>query len=270
MRSAVTISLVPQAKGGPFVFWDGLDHACERAAALGFDAVELFPPSAGSVDAAKLRELLAHHKLRVAAIGTGGGWVLHKWSLTSPDPGIRAQAEDFIRAIIDLAASFGAPAIIGSMQGRSDPPTARDQALSWLGRALQDLGAYADARGQVLLYEPLNRYETNLLNRVTDAASFLDTLGAPPVRLLADLFHLNIEEPSIPDALRAAGRHIGHVHLADSNRLAMGFGHTPASPVFEALREIDYAGFLSGEILPLPDSETAARQTIQIIRQYTA
>jgi sugar phosphate isomerase/epimerase len=270
MQSAITISLVPQAKGGPFVFWDGLANGCEKAAALGFNAVEIFPSSAGALDAAELRQLLARHKLQAAAMGTGGGWVLHKWSLTSPDPAIRAQAVDFIREIIDLAASFDAPAIIGSMQGRWDPPVARDRALSWLGEALKELGDHSGTRGQVLLYEPLNRYETNLLNRVPDAAKFLDTLGVPHVRLLADLFHMNIEEQSIPDALREAGRHIGHIHLADSNRLAMGFGHTHIGPIFEALREIGYSGFLSGQILPLPDSETAARQTIQIIRQNTA
>src|SRR5436309_57368 len=118
MKSAITISLVPQAKGGPFVFWAGLADGCARAAALGFDAVEIFPPNAAAIDLAELSGLLDRHGLKVAAIGTGGGWVVHKWSLTNADPGIRAQARDFIRAIIDLAGGFDAPAIIGSMQGR--------------------------------------------------------------------------------------------------------------------------------------------------------
>ena len=270
MRSAITISLVPQARGGPFVFWDGLAQGCEQAAAVGFDAVEIFPPSAGALNVGELHALLARHKLRVAAVGTGGGWVIHKWSLTNPDPGIRAQAREFIRGIIDLAAVFEAPAIIGSMQGRWDPPGSRDQALLWLGEALGELGAHAGTRGQVLLYEPLNRYETNLINRLPEAARFLDTLGTRQVRLLADLFHLNIEEPSIPEALRAASSHLGHVHFADSNRHAIGFGHTPIRPIVEALREIGFTGYLSGEILPLPDSTTAARQTIQSIRKHTA
>ena len=165
MKSAITISLVPQARGGPFVFWDGLARGCEVAEALGFDAVEIFPSSANALDAAELNQLLARHKLRVAAVGTGGGWVVHKWSLTNPDPSIRAQAKDFIRGIVDLAAAFHAPAIIGSMQGRWEAPGSRDQAVSWLGEALKELDAHAGKHRQVLLYEPLNRYETNLFNR---------------------------------------------------------------------------------------------------------
>jgi sugar phosphate isomerase/epimerase len=119
-----------------------------------------------------------------------------------------------------------------------------------------------------LLYEPLNRYETNLLNRQLDAAQFLETRGIGNVKLLCDLFHMNIEEVSNAATLRACGRHVGHVHFADSNRRAIGFGHTDAAPVLAALRDIGYAGYLSGEILPLPDSEAAAAQTIQAIRAH--
>lgn len=269
MKAAVTISLVPEAKGGPFVFWDGLEKGCEHAATLGFDAVEIFPPAAGALDSSQLRRVLAHCNLQVAAIGTGGGWVLHQWSLTSHDPAVRAKARAFIRSVIQVASEFNAPAIIGSMQGRWAAPGTREQALGWLGEALHELGEFAGSQSQVLLYEPLNRYETNLINRLTEAAAFVQDLGTKNVRLLADLFHLNIEEPSIPDALHAAGRHVGHVHLADSNRHAMGFGHTDLRPIIQALRKVGYAGYLSAEVLPLPDGSTAARQTIETIRKYT-
>ena len=77
---------------------------------------------------------------------------------------------------------------------------------------------------------------------------------------------MNIEERDIPTAIRKAGKHIGHVHFADSNRQAMGYGHTPAVPVMDALFEIQYSGYLSAEIFPLPDPESAARQTITTIR----
>lgn len=270
MKSAITVSLVPEAKSGPFVFQDGLADGCDRAAALGFDAVEIFPPSASAIDIPELRALLARHKLQVSAVGTGAGWVVHKWSLTHADAAVRAQARSFIVEIIELAATFNAPAIIGSMQGRSEGAVSRQQAVAWLSEALDDLGARAAARGQVLLYEPLNRYETNLFNRVPDAAGFLDTLPTRNVRILADLFHMNLEEASIPAAIRAAARHVGHIHFADSNRLAIGFGHTNVAPIIETLREIGYQGYLSAEVLPLPDSAAAARQIIDSFRRYTA
>ena len=71
---------------------------------------------------------------------------------------------------------------------------------------------------------------------------------------------------NIAASIRAAGKHVGHVHYADSNRRAMGFGHTDPKPIIAALKEIHYTGHLSAEILPLPDSKSAATQTIQSIR----
>jgi sugar phosphate isomerase/epimerase len=172
--------------------------------------------------------------------------------------------------MIEVAAEFGAPAIIGSMQGRVEGDLDRAQALDWLGDALEDLGAHAETLGTPLLYEPLNRYETNLFNRLSDAAAFLDSLRTRNVKLLADLFHMNIEESSPADALRSAARHVGHVHFADSNRHAVGFGHTETAPILAALRDIGYAGYLSAEILPLPDSQTAAAQTARALQTLVA
>lgn len=268
IKSAITVSLVAQAKGGPFVYWDGLESAAASAARHGFDAIEVFAPSAASVDRPALRALLRKHGLSAAAFGTGGGWLVHKWHLTHADPAIRAQAREFIRAIVDLAGEFKAPAIIGSMQGKAEGDVSRDQALAWLAEALTDLGAHAARHGVPLLYEPLNRYETNLLNRQLDAAQFLEARGIRNVQLLCDLFHMNIEEVSNAATLRACGRHVGHVHFADSNRQAIGFGHTETASVVAALKEIGFAGYLSGEILPLPDAEAAAAQTIKAIRAH--
>lgn len=267
MKSAITVCLVPEARQGPFVFHDGLAEGCAKAAEFGFDAVEIFPPSATALDIAELQGILDHHNLKVAAIGTGGGWVLHKWTLTHPDAEIRAHARDFIRAVIDLAGGFGAPAILGSMQGRSDAPVSRDQALSWLGEALEDLGEHARQHHVPFLYEPLNRYETNLFNRQMDAAHWLGGLKTKNIRLLCDLFHMAIEEADLANTLRECGAMVGHVHFADSNRRAIGLGHTNAAPIMEALKEIGYTGYLSAEILPQPDAAAAAKQTIESYRR---
>ena len=88
------------------------------------------------------------------------------------------------------------------------------------------------------------------------------------VKILADLYHMNIEETNLADALRVAGPLVGHVHFADSNRRAAGLGHTDFAPIVAALVEIGYDGYLSAEVLPLPDADTAARQTIASFRKY--
>ena len=143
MRSAVTISLVPEARGGPFVYWDDLAAGCREAAARGFDAVEVFPPGADAVDPKELRALLDDHGLALAAVGTGAGWVRHKLSLTSPDAAVRDKAVAFVRSIMDLAARFEAPAIIGSVQGRWGDGASRPEALRYLGGALYRLNQHA-------------------------------------------------------------------------------------------------------------------------------
>ncbi len=266
-RSAVTVSLVIEAKGGPFVFWDDLPGACRHAAELGFDAIELFAPGPDAVSQQELSSLLQSHRLKLAAVGTGAGWVKHKLTLTSPDQSIRQRAIEFIRSMIDFGGVHGAPAIIGSMQGRWGEGVSREQAMSWLGEALNELGPHAKRYGIPLIYEPLNRYETNLVNHVSTGVELMESLQTDNVRLLADLFHMNIEESDLAAALKAGGRWIGHIHFVDSNRRPAGYGHLSYPPIIAALKSINYEGYLSAEAFPWPESLGAARQTIEEYRR---
>ncbi len=266
MRAAVTISLVSEAAGGPFVFWHDIPAAAARAAELGFDALEIFPPDADFPDRPKLDLALRQHSLSVAAMGTGAGWVKHKLTLTAVDGKVREQARQFVRSIIATAASYGAPAIVGSMQGRVEPGLNRSQSLAYFHDAVEELAEFAQSQGQVLLIEPLNRYETNILSNIQQGLDFLASLRTKNARLLLDLFHMNIEEQDLAASIRLAGPAVGHVHLADSNRRAAGFGHIDFPPIIAALREINYSGYLSAEVLPLPTSDAAAVQTIAAIK----
>lgn len=151
IRSSVTIALVPEAKGGPFVFWDDLAAGCAKAAELGFDGVEVFPRGPEAVDKVQLQDLLAQHNLQFAAMGTGAGMVVHQLSLTHPEADIRSKAVDFIKSIIDFAGTLGTPAIIGSMQGRHGGDVSREQALNWLSAGLNELGAHAGGHDVPLL-----------------------------------------------------------------------------------------------------------------------
>ena len=268
MRSAITICLVPEARRGPFVFHEGLAAGCREAAAHGFDGVEIFPAAAADVAATAVRPLLEAHGLGLAAVGTGAGFVKHGLSLCHAEESIRSRAREFIGSLIDAAGELGAPAIIGSMQGRSGGDVSREAALAMLADALGALGDRAASHGQPLLYEPLNRYETDLFNRQADAASFFEANGLDAVQLLCDLFHMNIEEEDVAGAVVACGPRVGHVHWADSDRRAMGFGHTDAAAVVAALRAIRYQGWLSAEVFPLPTATEAAARTIASLRRH--
>jgi len=264
--SAVTFSAVPEAQGGPFVYWGSLEESLRSAKAIGFDAIEIFPPGPEFFDAIDIKGLLSRSGLALAAVGTGAGWVRHKWSLADPDPKVRIQASGFLASMLEVATELEAPMIIGSMQGRSSPGVPKAQAKQYLRDGLERLDARAKAIGGRILYEPLNRYETDQCNTLAQGSAMIRGLFC--TKLLADLFHMNIEEADIAESILKAGTAIGHVHFADSNRQAIGLGHLEVSPLIEALRSIGYRGYLSAEVFPLPDSDRAATQTIRSFQRF--
>jgi sugar phosphate isomerase/epimerase len=144
----------------------------------------------------------------------------------------------------------------------------RVQSLGWLAEGLSELGSNAAACGVNLIFEPLNRYETNLINRLADGVELIKSVKCKNILLLADLFHMNIEEESIAACLRKFGDYIGYVHFVDSNRRAAGMGHIDLAEVARALSEIGYDGYASAEALPYPDSDKAAAQTIAAFKKF--
>lgn len=270
MKSCVTISLVEEARGGPFVLWDDLEKSIDFAAELGYDAVEIFAPGSESIDVDALGKRLESAGIQLAALGTGAGWVKHRLQLADPDAGKRKQAIEFVCRIIDTAGPLGASAIIGSMQGPSGQTGDSESARQYLTEALEQTGSHA-ARYQVpLIYEPLNRYETKQCCTVADGVALLESLSTDNVRLLCDLFHMNIEETNIADALITGGHWVGHIHFVDSNRRPVGLGHMQYGPIIAALRKIDYQGYLCAEAFPYPDPHEAARQTMRAFRYWVS
>jgi sugar phosphate isomerase/epimerase len=268
MKPCLTLSLVPSLRGGPWVLWDDLATGIRKTADLGFSAIELFTDGPSAGDHGELKRLLQENNLQLGAVGTGAGKVIKGLTLTDSDPTIRQNARTFICEMIEFGAEHGAPAIIGSMQGSSNETANREECLKWLGDALEELGEKSKSSGTFLIYEPLNRYETNLFNRFGDACKFLDGLHTTGVSLLADLFHMNIEEENIARALIDGAKYVGHVHFADSNRRPVGCGHTEIEPIARALTDIGYEGCVSAEAFDWPDPDTAARQTIDSYHKY--
>ena len=272
LKSAITVSLVSQSRGGPFVLWDDLAAGMDLAKALGFDGIEIFAPGPEFFVEYKdssnnnVLSMARERGLEIAAIGTGAGWVKHRLSMADPDSSVRKSAMEFLAKMLRAASELHAPMIIGSMQGRSSPGVSSDQARGWLREGLSSLDAMASKLGAEILYEPLNRYETD---QATTLAGGLELIaGLQRTRLLADWFHMNIEEADMAESLRQAGSAVGHIHFADTNRRAVGFGHLQVGPLIAALRDVGYTGFLSAEVFAWPDSKTAAEQTIAAYRRW--
>ncbi len=141
-------------------------------------------------------------------------------------------------------------------------------ATGYLCDALDELGEHARQYKVPLLYEPLNRYETNMATTIEAGVRLLNDLSTRNVLLLADLFHMNIEEADMAAAIRDGSGRIGHLHFVDSNRRPAGMGHLDYPPIVAALRDVGYSGFASAEAFPYPDPDSAARQTIEAFRKF--
>jgi len=238
-----------------------------KIAGWGYDGVELAIRDPGLVNGDELMRVVSAHGLVVPAIGTGQAWGEEGLSFTDPDPAIRAAAVERTKSHVPFAARTGAVIIIGLLRGIVKPGVDQTQAMNWLVEALQQCCAAAQPQGVRLALEPINRYETTLVNNVAQGLDLIERVGADNFGLLLDTFHMNIEEPMIEESIRACGDRIFHFHVADSNRWYPGAGHLDFASILGTLFATGYRGFVSGEFVPLPDADTSAERSIAYLRQ---
>ena len=252
------------------LFSGSFSERLEKAAHLGYDGVELMVARPDEVDAAAIRAQVAGLGLEIAAIASGAVYMVDKLTLLAADVDVSRHAAARLEELIEFAAATGAPLVtIGGFRGR----------LAWAGghearaRLVEILSVAAEKsaeRDVRLVLEPLNRYESDIVNNTSEALALFEDVGHSHLGLLLDTFHVNIEEPSITECFRqgmAAGR-LWHVHLGDSNRLPPGQGHIDFEGIVAALNEVGYEGYLSAELLPRPDPDAAAEATIRYMRQF--
>ncbi len=266
MRITMTVS--PTRCGfGPILFAGDLEQGLAEAGRLGYDGVELNLRDSRALDQGALMARLEELGLFVGAIATGQTWITDGWSLYHPDGAAVRKALDRLQGHIDFAARLGCMVITGGIRGRiaagaADPAGIRERGLA----ALRECAAYAADRGVTLLLEPINRYETDLVNTTEEGLELIDRTGAGNIKLLLDTFHMNIEDPSIEDGFRRAGARLGYVHLVDSNRRAPGLGHLDFARLLKVLDGMGYDGILDFEVLPLPSDRFAAERAIGYVR----
>jgi len=264
IRIAVAIA-TEDALPDAFVVWRGVEPSIRKAAEFGYDGVELALKTADQVDPDRLRRLLGETGLGLPCISTGQVFAGLGLYFTATDPAKRAEVIRVFKELIDLAAQFGACVNIGRARGFIEKGESRDAADARFVEVARQLAAYAEPRGVTLILEPVNRYEINFINSVPEGAALMEKVGAANMALMPDLFHMNIEDADIPGELERNADCVRYVHLADSNRLAPGRGHTDFRAVFGALKRMGFDGWGSVEILPKPDPDTAARQAIEFL-----
>ena len=265
MKLSIVLSTQP-AKFQAATFKGDLETNLARIASLGYDGVELAIRDPKLVDLDELERLVRKYNLIVPAIGTGQAWGEEGLSFTDPDPAVRRAAIERIESHVPLAARLKAIIVIGLVRGVVKPGVDHAQAMNWLIEALRECSAAAKPHGLRLALEPINRYETTLINNAAQGLDLIERVGAGNFGLLLDTFHMNIEEPNIQDSIRQTGERIFHFHVADSNRWYPGAGHLDFKSILAVLLATGYTGFVSCEFMPVPDAATGAWQAIEHLR----
>lgn len=249
------------------VFRDDLCRCVDRAAALGYDGIELALLRADEVDISRIKKRLSSTGLEIPCISSGQVFAADHLYFTHPDRQVREAAVKRIVEMIRLAAEFGARVNTGRVRGlihEGDTiEIVRQRYLACMDRCAD----VAEAVGVELIVEPVNRYEVNFINSCEQGLEIVKETRRSCVKLMPDLFHMNIEDASYRKAFETARSYISYVHVADSNRLAPGWGHTRFDEILEILTDIGYNGYLTAEILPKPDPEKAAAQAASYLLQ---
>ena len=235
---------------------------------LGYDGVELAVRNPETLNLVELHALLAETGLIVSALGTGQAYGEEGLSFTHPDEIVRQAAINRVKSHIKMAAVFKAKVVIGLIRGKTEKDIDPARSDKWLVDALIEC-ASVDPEVQ-LAVEPINRYETDLVNTVKTGLHLLDRVKMDNIGLLLDTFHMNIEEPSLCESIILAKERLYHVHIADSNRWYPGAGHIDFIQIFGLLERMAYSGFVSAEILPMPDPDTATIKTMAHLRNFLA
>ncbi len=270
MRLALAIQTPEVPAAVPVALLSGsLEEKLGKAAALGYDGVELITTEPANLDAGALGGQLKGRGLQVSAVASGGMAFAARLTLLNPDPAVAALARRRLDELIDLAGRLGAGVVtVGSFRGRAVGD--KQASLNELAGVLHKAGERAAVQGVRLALEPLNRYEADLIHTAAQGLAFLQQVDHPAVGLLLDTYHVNIEEASWTEPYRqvmAAGR-LFYAHLGDNNRLPPGRGLIDFPAILDALQQAGYDGWLSAELLGLPDPDTAGQQTIQAMRKW--
>ncbi len=263
MKLSIVLSTQP-ASFSALAYKGHVEENIEKIKELGYDGVELAVRDPELLKMDTMQSLLNKHNLIVPAIGTGQAFGEEGLSFTNPDEEIRKSAIQRIKSQVKLAATLEAKVIIGLVRGFSHKNIEKSITEKWLIEALRECALENSL--VKLAIEPINRYETDIINTVESGLELIEKVECENVGLLLDTFHMNIEEPSICESIKLCKERLFHFHIADSNRWHPGAGHIDFKEILEVLDQVGYRDFISAEIMPLPNPDIAAEETIKYMR----
>ncbi|MBC7334462.1 MAG: sugar phosphate isomerase/epimerase [Actinobacteria bacterium] len=272
MKYSIVVSISTDTLFGPLLYKGRLDNIIPMVSEMGFNGIEIGGVrNLNDIDLKMLEKLLNKYNVKIVTIGTAQPYFDEGLAFSSTSREIRKKAVEKVKKILDVSKYLGCSIMMSIIFGKVEYFTDRDDfnrkviiAKKNICECLQECMSYSERDSTKFLIEPLNRYETNIFNTLMDVKLYLEEnkskLDLSRISLIADTFHMNIEESVIHKSVEECLDIIGHIHFSDSNRCAPGFGHIDFSSIINVLKMKNYSDFISFEILPIPDSETAAKK----------
>jgi sugar phosphate isomerase/epimerase len=252
------------------IYSGDLEVAFEKLSNLGYDGVELMTRNPHQLNGESVRRSLASHGLELAGLCTGHVFGEDGLGLVGLGDEIGQRTMERLKGFIDFAAQYGGEGTmvnIGRSRGPGYPHNV-ERTLAEMETAFRHLAEYAAPRRVRIVLEPINVLQAAYIHTAQEGIAMVERVRHPNFGLMLDTYHMNIEDVDIYDSLLQAKSYLWFMHLTDNNRHWPGSAHLDFAKIVGVLEEISFDGFASLEILPWPDSDTAAKSSIDSLRNY--
>ena len=261
------VSSLKETKSSPDAVNSNFEALCDFLQPLGYDGVELSILEPERINAKKINEIKDSYEMEISALGTGGTFIRFGYSLGHHEEQMRIKAIKRIDKYIDFAHEVGAKVIIGLIRGRYNFENNPKREKVNIKSSLKQCCQIAENKDVELVFEPINQFEIDSYNTISEALELLKEINSTHLNLLIDTFHIHLEEDPgiIWDYLGEIVDHVSHIHLADCTRRAPGSGHFDFKTFIEIFQDAGYKDFISAETIMKPSFEDVAQETAEVI-----
>ena len=262
------VSGLKESKNNQEKILNKFSSLCNFLKPLNFDGIELSLLEPEKIEVRRLNEIKESYQLEIPALGTGGTYIRFGYSLGHHEEIMRKKAIERIDKYIEFARETESKVIIGLIRGRyTFESSAKKEKLNIIS-SLKECCRLAENNDVILLFEPINQFEMDSYNTISESISLLEEIGSKHLKLLVDSFHTYLEEDPlyIWEYMRENIHHVAHLHLADDNRRAPGTGHFDFRTFLNTFKESGYTGFASIETIMKPSFEDVAKEASEYLR----
>lgn len=239
-----------------------IDKTFGDIAALGYDGVELMTLDPQKLNWDSIKQTAEQLDLSVGLVCTGEVFGQLGLSFTNPDAGIRKEAVDRVNGIIDFASYLDAKINIGRVRGQYSPLVAKEQTQEWAAEAFTAISNHGLTKNVDIALETVTIMQTNFINTMAEGVEMVKRVNKPNFKMMIDVFHLNLEEKNLYEAIEKYSPHNIHVHLSDNNRKYPGNCGLNFEEIIKVFHKCGYDGVFCTEIFQFPSMEEAAKQSI--------